>query len=942
MIMPTLGSGLWMVARRVLLLGLLAGHLAGAEAPVAGSFIRFRVDQLPPNAASLNLTGTMKVHASPWTHQGLKLTPRPVTEPGWTPWVNLAKLPGAAKGSLIINLPAGARGVSRFATRNDDAATVRDIPWDEVGGNRVIITPDFADLRSFRDQERRYYQRTLRQTGERLYPLTRPPLAFSNAWGYTTGGAAEYMVKSFRLLGFNSVVTSTDAALYERLYGWHSQEGQYSPPGFTPYDEPATGERFAAWYRDYFTTGKGKGASAGMRVFQLADEPGELRLTPEQATPPFRVWLAAQGLTPAHFGLAEWEGLAFSTGAATTAEDNRRLYWSRRYQSHLTIRRFALAAEAVRAQGPSPETQAFVALSGHAFYMPSKMPLDMFALARHPGLMPGISDWMTSGSWNWDSHQAVAFSVAPFNAGARRYDGQPPLSFPMMHCVNPSLFRAYTQLANQCKLISYYNYGPDYEVTEGFWSHSGLGAAVQRVNNQAAQVDDLLSPGLMRPSRVAMLYSMAQEIWWPSWALADKRASFLGLAHEYFQPELVTDEQVLAGALSHYDALFVLDTAVPAKVQQGIGAWVRAGGLLWTCADALACDEYKERLDLLKELTGIEREFSQPQRESQEFIPVAGETALRRHEVPPQGRSKEHIRPSRFTAPEGARVRAHYTDERPAWVELAVERGKVVYLGHNAGLSYSRRAGARGAFKWWPEQGQRDLLTVPLLEAGVRRELSLSAPMVMAMPLGTDAGTVIILYNMWHEPRSDLTVTLRELAPPHEVRISNHSLDFVDLPFTHADGVLTMTIDQLSGAGAMIVVRRQPAPPDPRPALMRQAATNHLAADDYQSLSAGAWFAGFHPEWQLAERLVPLVTHGHWAVRRSAAEALGRLHWQAAAPALLQALAAETDSHALAEQLHALALLRHPQAARLCQEHLTHAHPVVRQQAAASAKLLVE
>ena len=138
------------------------------------------------------------------------------------------------------------------------------------------------------------------------------------------------------------------------------------------------------------------------------------------------------------------------------------------------------------------------------------MPLDMFQLAQSPGLMPGISDWMTGGSWNWDSHQAVAFSVAPFNGGARRYGadfGKTPLSFPMMHCVAPSLFRAYTQLANQCKFISYYNYGPDYEATEGFWSQSECGDAVQHVNNQAARMDDILGPGTMRPSRVAMLYA---------------------------------------------------------------------------------------------------------------------------------------------------------------------------------------------------------------------------------------------------------------------------------------------------------------------------------------------------------------------------------------------------------------------------------------------------
>ena len=82
------------------------------------------------------------------------------------------------------------------------------------------------------------------------------------------------------------------------------------------------------------------------------------------------------------------------------------------------------------------------------------MPLDMFQLASDsPAMMPGVSDWMSLGSWRWDSHQAVAFSVAMFNAGARRY-GQDPVTFPMMHCVYPSDFRAYTMLANAIEALA--------------------------------------------------------------------------------------------------------------------------------------------------------------------------------------------------------------------------------------------------------------------------------------------------------------------------------------------------------------------------------------------------------------------------------------------------------------------------------------------------------
>ncbi len=386
------------------------GRLGPNPPPPAGSFIRFRVDQLPEGKA-VNITAVMKVHASPWTLSGLKLTPEPVKQTGWTPWVDLRKQRGGAKGSLILSIPAGAKGLTRFSTRQDDAAAVRNIDWSEPDGTKIIVTPDFADIRTFREQERRYYLNCLAQTGGRLFPLTRPPLFFSNAWGYTTGGAAEYMVKTFRLLGFNSVVTSGDAAKYEKLYGWGSQGGQYSPPSFMPYDEAAARGLFEDHYRKYFTSGKGAGSAPGMLIFQLADESGERAPDPKAAASAFRQWLAAQGLKPELFGKTSWDAVDLLLKNAKTPEEKRLYYWSHRYQSYLTPKMMSLAAEAVRKFSPNPEVKSYVALSGHALYMPSKMPVDMFQLAQYPALMPGISDWMTSGSWWWDSHQSVAYSV---------------------------------------------------------------------------------------------------------------------------------------------------------------------------------------------------------------------------------------------------------------------------------------------------------------------------------------------------------------------------------------------------------------------------------------------------------------------------------------------------------------------------------------------------
>ncbi|MCX5659639.1 MAG: HEAT repeat domain-containing protein [Planctomycetota bacterium] len=922
------------LAGLMLALSAIIGAAAVAADAPAGCFVRFKVEALPPGQKSLAVTAFMKIHASPWATPHFALTPKDgVAQPGLTPWVDLRTLPGKADGSLILSIPAGAQGSTQFATAPSDAAVAREIPWDDPDANRIIVAPSGTDIRTFRDQERRYYLNALGHNGDQLGPLARPPLMFSNAWGHTTGASAEYMVKTFRVLGFNSVETLTDAGKYEALYGWHSQGGQYAPPTFMPFDEDASRALYAEHYRKYFDKGgQGQAASAGMRIFQVADEPGEIAVKDlPEAQKGFRRWLAGQGVAPALFEKASWDDVSLMLAKPQTPQERRLHYWSRRYQAYLTPRMFALACGAVREQSPGKQVLSYVAISGHAMSFPSKQPLDMFQLAQYPSMIPGVSDWMTSGSWWWDSHQSVAWSVAPFNAGARQFGktfGQPPVSFPMMHCVNPTPFRAYTQLANNCKLISYYNYGPDYEATEGFWSNvPWMHGVVGQVNNRSAIVDDILGPGVMRHSRVAMLYSAPQEVWWPQGSFADKRASFLALSHDYYQPELVTERQVLDGALEHYDALYVLDQFVSRAVQNRIEGWVKGGGLLWACADAAVNDEYAEPCDLLDRLAGLKRDHNAPQTAEAQVAPVVGEDTFPAHSVPPLGRSKETVRPGVFKW-ESARVRAQYSDGNPAWAEQKVGKGMLVYVGHRCGLAISRRTGKRGSFAWWPEGG-RQLLSVPLIEAKVKRELALSVPFVMASAISTESGTVVVLIDMNATPAADVVVTLEERARPHSVQAFDGTA-LVDLPFEFADGQLRTTLKQIPSNGQMIVVRRQPAPQDDRLAKMRATAQEGLQSDDWQTLSAAAWFAGFFPDWKLAAKLVPLLKHEHWAVRRSAAESLGRLRYEAAASDVRGVIDKERDPHALADELRALVRLQHRDAQKLCVKYRASADPFIR------------
>lgn len=661
----------------------------------------------------------------------------------------------------------------------------------------------------------------------------------------------------------------------------------------------------------------------------------------------FRQWLTAKGLTPQFFGATSWDSVRMLTvrELVRNEQEAKLYYWSRRYSGYLTPRMFALAADAVRANSPNKQMMSFVGLSGHSLYFPNQMPLDMFEMGNqgYP-LMPGISDWMFYGGWRWDSFQVVAYSVAQFNAGARRWgvDGQPvaPASFPMMHCVDPNILRSYTMLANQVKHISYFAFGPYYAVPGDYWSEEPeCYAATSLTDNRAARVDDILASAQMRPSRVALLYSLSTEYWDPQSSFTDRRAAFLALSHEYFQLELISEDQVNAGALQHYDALYVMDPNVSASVQDRIGKWVQGGGLLWASADAMVRNEYNQPLDGLSSLAGLRRTFAPSvaapakDKPTLTLAPVNGEANFRPHAVVASGMPDA-------VAEDGAWIRARYDTGAAAWLEKNVGKGKFIYLAHRAGLTYSAKASRpRGYPDIWAETG-RAPLTRPLIEAKVDRELICSEPTIMASPLSTTDGTVIILYNMRPSPRRNLVLSLKEPNRPLSVQ-AFAGYDLKDAPFTYGEGRVSITLSDFDG-GQMVLVRRKPAPVDERPEELRQRTMKQLASTDWESLSAGAWFAGWHPEWKPANALMSLLNNPHWQVRRSAAEYLGRLGFMPALPALHSAVTAEKDSNVLGEELLALGRLHDPDISRLALQMLAADDPMVRKMAVRAALATTE
>lgn len=636
----------------------------------------------------------------------------------------------------------------------------------------------------------------------------------------------------------------------------------------------------------------------------------------------YMAWLKKEGVSPSLFGKKDFDGIKpmVIKSLATTPELRREFYWGQRYKAYLTPRMYALAVDGIQDNAVRPGIEGFVALSGDTVDLHQAMPMDLFQLAQYTnGLMPGISDWST-GRW---TEQAAAFNVAFFNAGARRFDG-PPASRIMMHCVHPSIFRAYTCLGNNTKYISYWNFGPVYvQPYIDWWSDRyHCYPACSYLNNRVTQVDDLAAPGLMRPSRVALLYAMSEH-YWGDGLFAEKRMTFLALAQDYFQPELVNEDHIAAGDLAHFDALYVLDRHLSAPARKALAAWVEKGGLLWLCADAGTRNEYDEPDDLFEKLAGAKRDFTKPSPGGKDapkppplrVKPARGEQEFQAHTV------VEGNRPSSVEWP-GARVRAVYDSGQPAWMEKPLGKGRVVYVGHRAGLTCHAQ-GINSA-----DTG-RLFLTAPLLDAGVKREVWLSEPSFMACPLSSENGTLVVLYNMHADARSNVVLRIREPRKPFSVEIFD-DYKLVPLESEFADGVLSVKLPPFGGA-QMLSVRSRPPPKgyyEEKQAVMRAQAETLLATkDNPNAVSAGAFLASTDPAWGLAEKIVPLLKHKTWFVRRQAAETISLLDYSTAAKELAAAAATETDAHALAEEILALARFKHPAARDLILKHLNDEGP---------------
>ena len=139
--------------------------------------------------------------------------------------------------------------------------------------------------------------------------------------------------------------------------------------------------------------------------------------------------------------------------------------------------------------------------------------------------------------------------------------------------------KAYSAIGQGTRSFFFWTFGPTQISTENYWSDlkseydgiAQLGRALEQAEPVLCNAKPVRDP-------VAILYSVSHDLWHsdsPA-AFVEKRLLWHALRHLHVQPDFLREEDVAAGALANYKALYIADwcitRAASARVSTAIAA----------------------------------------------------------------------------------------------------------------------------------------------------------------------------------------------------------------------------------------------------------------------------------------------------------------------------------------------------------------------------------
>lgn len=405
--------------------------------------------------------------------------------------------------------------------------------------------------------------------------------------------------------------------------------------------------------------------------------------------------------------------------SAEAARVNPRLYVdSLLFYEDMAMRFAADGARAVRA-ALGEEVLCGANYSCHPFYYPhSTMYIKWFRR--------GAADLGRHSEYFWQVAQAGpminGYISEHFRSGMRDNPRAVLRQYTMPHApgnTDASFVRsAFSHLAHGATLLDFFGIGLNECFTENHIDHRAISRfrALRDVTHSVGFIEDRLPQARAVPSSVALLISESTERWDHAGTATDraghahfgpdfrktrlhfhlerlgiwKALTFAGLS-----PDLVTEEDVIAGKLKGYRMVVLVGDHWPRTMIPVIERWVQEGGVALATAASGQKDIYGTAMKDWHALAGLKSvkteprtTFLRPRQELAFLEPIDAmiweePTATKTRRSMPILATRERIEPEK-----GSKVLARFqSDNSPAWVERALGKGSVFYVAGHPGLA---------------------------------------------------------------------------------------------------------------------------------------------------------------------------------------------------------------------------------------------------------------
>ncbi|HRS05707.1 MAG TPA: hypothetical protein P5065_01515 [Candidatus Ratteibacteria bacterium] len=486
---------------------------------------------------------------------------------------------------------------------------------------------------------------------------------------------------------------------------------------------------------------------------------------------------------------------------------NRIFYYTSRFRQESTNQKFLWLTDAVH-QYISKDIYTSTLVADHPYFAGTGLgmgmgpnpawgstPLacDWFDMARNMSVdMAGIEDWMGlqymyGPNWTWEGFQLMGFQAAIFRSGSNG-------KMPIMAWITPSneinlRLKTASALCQGTKHFFYWTYGPTATSTENYWSDlRGEYDGIAAMTKHLSKAEKILVDGKLRPTKVALLYSISSDLWQPFGYvnMLERRLTYLALVHQQYLVDMLTEEDVIAGKLKRYSMLYVTDPCIHDRAIEEIKKWVRDGGhIRGTCA-AGTRNQFNEPVSGLSDVFGIKPNPEVKIQQGRWHIRGALNdisyidtiTSTSEKKLSSQGSSiinrlpDEHLGTIGIKVslkPKTGKVLAVFSDGNPASVFNKYGKGTSEFIGSCPGIAYGKEAKfvPDDLKEKWTTNSRKWVLGIDVNK--MVKPVEISEPVVEAGVYDSPQGTALVLANFTYLPVENLEVEIDVAKKPVRV-----------------------------------------------------------------------------------------------------------------------------------------------------------------------------